>query len=102
MRPFKMFFGISIAVILFMFIARIAIVAFIVAGIMSIVYAIYRRMKDFITYDRFGEPYMKRAYHRQPRMEHNWNWQNRVEPLFNEDTPVYRKPVKNVHFIKTI
>ena len=97
MRPFKMFFGLSIAIILFSFIARIAIVAFIAAGIMSIVYAIYRRMKDFITYDRYGEPYMKRAYSRQPSMGY-YQGQNRVEPLFNEDIPNYRKTVHQVRF----
>lgn len=96
MRPFKMFFGLSIAIILFTFIARVAFVAFIAAGIMSIVYAIYRRMKDFITYDRYGEPYMKRAYNHQPRM--GYHSQNRVEPLFNEDIPNYRKTVHQVRF----
>lgn len=96
MRPFKMFFGFSIAIILFMFVARIAFVAFIAAGIMSIVYAIYRRMKDFITYDRYGEPYMERAYSHQPRM--GYNGQNRVEPLFNESIPNHRKKVHQVRF----
>ena len=94
-----MFFGLSIAIILFSFIARIAIVAFIAAGIMSIVYAVYRRMKDFVTYDRFGEPYMKRAYsqsHYQQRM--GYNPQNRVESLFNEDISNYRKTVHKVRF----
>ena len=99
MRPFKMFFGFSIAIIMFMFVARVAFVAFIAAGIMSIVYAIYRRMKDFVTYDRYGEPYMKRAYNynHQPKMGY-YNAQNRVEPLFNEDIPNHRKTVHQVRF----
>ena len=100
MRPFKMFFGFSIAIIVFMFIARVAFVAFIAAGIMSIVYAIYRRMKDFVTYDRFGEPYMKRAYAHQSRMA--YNGQNRVEPLFHEHTQNHHRTVHNPRFIKTI
>ena len=97
MRPFKMFFGLSIAIILFMFVARVAFVAFIAAGIMSIVYAIYRRMKDFVTYDRYGEPYMKRAYSHQPRMGY-YQTQNRVEPLFHEGIPNQRKTVHQVRF----
>ena len=96
MKPFKIFFGLSIAIILFSFIAKIAFFAFITAGIMSIVYAIYRRMKDFVTYDRYGEPYMKRAYAHQPRM--GYHTQNRVEPLFHESTPNYRETVHQVRF----
>ena len=57
MRDFRMFFGIAIGVILLMFVARIAIVAFVFAAIASIIYAIFRRVKDFITYDRYGQPY---------------------------------------------
>ena len=96
MRPFKMFFGLSIAIILFMFVAKVAFVAFIAAGIMSIVYAIYRRVKDFVTYDRYGEPYMQRAYSHQAKM--GYNSQNRVEPLFNESNSSYRKTVHQVRF----
>lgn len=90
MKPFKMFFGIAIAIIIFGFIIRVAFTAFIIAAVMSIIYAIYRRMKDFITYDRFGEYYIpKREY--QPKMQRQAYQE--VEPLFYETAQ--RQTVKN-------
>ena len=98
MRPFKLFFGIAVGVILFLFVARVAIMAFIIAGIMSIVYAIYRRLKDFITYDRYGEYYIPeyRTARPQYRLEHG------VEPLFQETFTRPRRTVNNVRFIDPI
>ena len=98
MRPFKMFFGIAVGVILFLFVARIAIMAFIIAGIMSIVYAIYRRLKDFITYDRYGEYYIP-EYQPQRSM---YRLESGVEPLVYEHHPRYRRPVRNVQFIDAL
>ena len=99
MRPFKMFFGLAIGIMLFLFLARIVFIAFIAAAVMSIVYAIYRRLKDFITYDRFGEYYMQ-GYHKESRL--NSNWKNEVEPLFYDSSPRPRSPIDNVQFIKAI
>ena len=79
MKPFKIFFGGAIALILLLFVARIVFAAFIIAAIMSIVYAVYRRMKNFITYDRNGDYYIP-AYHTQRSLNHHRN--NEVEPLF--------------------
>ena len=95
MRPFKLFFGIAVGVILFLFIARVAILAFIIAGIMSIVYAIYRRVKDFITYDRYGEYYIPeyRTARSRYQLDHS------VEPLFHEPYQRSRGPIKNIQFI---
>ena len=99
MRPFKMFFGIAVGLILFFFLARVAILAFIIAGVMSIVYAIYRRLKDFITYDRYGRYYI--PDYRNERNSYHLN--NRVEPLFHEaysDRYIGRgRPVRKVEFI---
>lgn len=81
MRPFKMFFGIAIAIIIFSFLIRVAFAAFVFAAVMSIIYAIFRRVKDFVTYDRYGEPYMKRQQFR-PRMQRQAYQE--VEPLFYE------------------
>jgi hypothetical protein len=75
-----MFFGIAIAAMLFLFVARIAIVAFVIAAALSIVYAVFRRVKDFISYDRYGEPYHKRPRH--PRMD---NYRNHgMESFYND------------------
>ncbi|MFT6149593.1 MAG: hypothetical protein ACJAUH_002287 [Saprospiraceae bacterium] len=76
-----MFFGFAIAIIVFGFVIRVAFSAFIIAAVMSIIYAIYRRVKDFVTYDRYGEHYIpKRQY--QPNMQRQAYQE--VEPLFYE------------------
>lgn len=101
MRPFKMFFGLAIGIIFFVFIARVVFVAFIAAAVMSIIYAVYRRIKDFITYDRYGEPYIKRYHpHYQPRLNRSMN--NGIEPLFYENVSRPATRVKNIQFIETI
>jgi|AntRauTorckE5430_2_1112549.scaffolds.fasta_scaffold16040_3 hypothetical protein len=81
MRPFKMFFGIAIAIIVFGFVIRVAFSAFIIAAVMSIIYAIYRRVKDFITYDKYGEHYIPKQDY-QPKMQRQ-AYQD-IEPLFHE------------------
>ena len=97
MRPFKMFFFLVIGVMLLMSVAKIAFFAFIVASIMSIFYAIYRRIKDFITYDSYGEHYIKS--HARSNMESKWT--NKAEPLFYEDFAKHRT-VNNIRFTQTI
>jgi hypothetical protein len=96
MRPFKMFFGIAIAIIVFGFVIRVAFAAFMIAAVMSIVYAIYRRVKDFVTYDRYGKPYIKKHQY-QPRMQ--GQAYHEVEPLFYEQPQ--RQTVRNARFIET-
>ena len=96
MRPFKMFFGMAIAIMFFLFVARVVVFAFIAAAFMSIIYAVYRRLKDFITYDRFGEYYLK-GYDSNPRLNPNWN--NQIEPLFHGSTRKYKTRNTNVRFI---
>jgi len=81
-----MFFGIAVVAILFLFVARVAIFAFIIAAIMSITYAVFRRVKDFITYDRFGNHYIP-EYQPARLRSHS---RNEIEPL------------KNIQFINTI
>jgi hypothetical protein len=99
MKPFKMFFGLSIAFMLFFFVARIAIVAFIAAAIMSIIYAVFRRVKDFVTYDSYGEPYMKRQRF-DSSLANNWNQQ--VEPLFHTAPTQHRSQNQATRYIQTI
>jgi len=96
MRPFKMFFGLSLAIMLFFFVARFFVFAFIAATIMSIVYAVFRRLKDFINYDRYGKPYLRRYEARQNIMS---NWNNEVEPLFYGSTVTSTRKRSDVHFV---
>ncbi len=99
MRPFRMFFGLAIGIMLFFFLAKIVVIAFIAAAVMSIIYAVFRRLKDFITYDRYGEYYIPR-YNNHPRFNNNWN--DEVEPLFHGNFSKRRSPVNNVRFIEAI
>lgn len=98
MRPFKMFFGFAIFIMLFSVVAKFLFIAFIIAAVMSIIYAVVRRIKHFITFDKNGEYYMKE--YRQPRME--YQWKNSVEPLFHDNSSTYHTMNHNTHFIKTI
>lgn len=93
-----MFFGIALIAILFLFVARVVIFAFIVAAVMSILYAVFRRVKDFITYDRYGEYYIPK-YKVSRISNHQYN---DVEPLFQEPFTRQRRPIKNIQFIDAL
>lgn len=47
MKPFRFFFGVSLALILFFFLARFVIWAMIAAAIMSIVFHLSRKVMNF-------------------------------------------------------
>lgn len=96
MRPFKMFFGLSLAIMLFFVVAKFFVLAFFAAAFMSIIYAVFRRLKDFITYDRYGEQYIKN-YATQARMERNWEPQ--VEPLFYGSSVKRQAYREDIHFV---
>ncbi len=99
MTPFKKFFVMAIGIMLLFFVAKVVFVAFVAAAMMSILYAIYRRVRDFITYDRYGESYIP-AYNNRSLYG---SWNSGVEPLFHEDrSKGSRKAVHNVRFIKAI
>ena len=57
MRPFKFFFGLSIAVILFFFVARVLIIAFVVAALLSLPFIILKKIKR--------ASYRHRRWHRE-------------------------------------
>jgi len=64
---------------------------------MSIVYAVFRRLKDFITYDRFGEYYIK-GYNHQAQVQTSWNQE--TEPLFYGAGQGYQyRNREQVHFV---
>lgn len=102
MRPFRFFFGLSIAIILFLFVARILFFALIVAAVMSIIYAIFRRMKDFITYDRNGDYYFPAYNNHYSSRRGNINMNDEVEPLFSEQYSRRRNPVSNIQFVDIV
>ncbi len=97
MRPFKIFFGLSLAFLIFFFVAKFVIFAFIAAIILSVIYAAFRRIKDFITYDRYGAPYMKERGMRPGLAS---RWENEAEPLFYGSQVSYHSHgSKDVRFI---
>ncbi|MEZ4687368.1 MAG: hypothetical protein R3B47_15250 [Bacteroidia bacterium] len=80
MRPFKMFFGIAIAVMLFLFVARIALIAFVVAAVMTVMYAAFKGLKSMAGYDR-GRAYYAGRHFGQERSPFGGE---AVEPLFHD------------------
>ena len=98
MIPFKVFFCLVIGITLLLFVVRVVFFAFIVASIMSIFYAIYRRIKDFVTYDRYGEYYIKSYANRRTESK----WKNRVEPLFYENMAQHKNANHNLRFTQNI
>lgn len=96
MKPFRMFFGLAVGIILFLFVARIAIVAFAIAAVMSILYAVYRRLKDFISRDNYRNSYIPNGYN--SRM--SYRSMNEVEPLFVSNQS--SRPTNQVRIITAI
>lgn len=81
MRPFKMFFGIAIAVMLFLFVARVALVAFVFAAIATVIFAAIKGLKNMAGGYERGPGYYARRYD-QAGMSPFRN--NAVEPLFHD------------------
>jgi hypothetical protein len=98
MKPFKMFFGLAIAIMLFFFVAKVMFIAFVVAAVMSIMYAVFRRVKDFVTYDRYGNSYMGGRQSSQM----SYSQSNSVEPLFQESTTRRHPKISNVQYVDVI
>lgn len=98
MRPFKVFFGIAVAVILFSLAIRVAFAAFVIAAVMSIIYAVFRRIKDFVTYDRYGNYYIPKPEYHRPQLQRQ---ENEVEPLFYDRQPQRQRVTNETRFIET-
>jgi len=96
MRPFKIFFGLSLAVMLFFFVAKFFVFAFITATVLSIIYALYRKIKYFITYDRNGEYYFKGFESSSRHLAYEGN---QTEPLFYGDRPSRNHSEENIRFV---
>ncbi|HEB61591.1 MAG TPA: hypothetical protein ENI82_00420 [Bacteroidetes bacterium] len=99
MKTFRIFFGLSIGIILFLFVAKIFFFAFVAAAIMSIIYAVFSRVKRLITYGQNGEHYMQR-HNFNPGYINNRN--DEVEPLFVDNMSGSRRTINNIKFIEAI
>jgi hypothetical protein len=93
-----MFFGIAIAVMLFLFVARIALIAFVFAAIMTVIYAAFKGLKNMMGSER-GPGYYTRQFDRAG-MSPTRN--NAVEPLFYGYQPGYRpKSDSETRYVET-
>lgn len=57
MKPFKFFFALSVGIILFLFFAKIVLIALIAAFVMSLVFGVFRKMKHFVQRTLWEEDY---------------------------------------------
>lgn len=57
MKPFKLFFALSLGIILFLFFAKIVLIALIAAFVMSVIYSGFRKMKHFVQRTLWEEDY---------------------------------------------
>lgn len=99
MRTFRMFFGLAIGFILFLFVARVLFFAFIAAAILSILYAVFRRLRDFINFDSNGAFYARESL---GNSEIRKDIHNETEPLFYEHFSGSRASIRNIKFVEAI
>lgn len=77
--PFRTFFGISVGLILFFFLARVLVTAFFIAAAMSLVFFVFRKIKNFFKYMTWEE----REYYQR----NSFNSFDKFERL--EDEPLF-------------
>ncbi|MEM1320644.1 MAG: hypothetical protein AAGG75_10340 [Bacteroidota bacterium] len=73
MRTFRMFFALSIGVLLFFFVAKFLVLAFIAAAILSLVFGGLRRLK-YRMQSRYEDRYFDYYRHRQPLFQEEEEW----------------------------
>jgi len=56
-HPFKFFFGLSLGVIVFFFVARVVVFALIMAAALSLLFFVGRKIKNFFKYMTWEEEY---------------------------------------------
>ncbi len=70
-RPFKFFFGLTLGIMAFMFLAKVFFFAFIIAGVMTLIFHFFRGIKySLMDLDRANHSdynrYENRRNHREP------------------------------------
>ena len=85
MRTFKMFFALSIGVILFFFVAKVLLIAFIAAAILTLVFGALCRIK----------------YHMQSHYEDRYfDHYRRQQPLFYDEEDLDYDRLPSVYYIE--
>lgn len=89
MRRFKLFFGIAVGIILFAFLAKIVLMALVVALVMSVVFGVFSKVKHFFQ-RTFMEEYEKDDY-----MDYS---DERTMPIWKEDL-FTETPIRGVVYL---
>ena len=81
-HPFKFFFGVSVALIVLFFLARVFVAALFMAAVLSLIFFVGRKIKNFFKYMTWeDEDY---HYRRDYRFRRNLPyWEREEEPLFD-------------------
>ena len=81
-RPFKFFFGLSIAIMLFFFLARVFVAAMFMAIGLSLAFFVLRKIKNFFKYMAWED---ERDYsYESPFRKNISHWEREEEPLFEQ------------------
>lgn len=99
MKPFKMFFGLAIALVLFFFVAKIMFIAFVVAAAASIMYAVFSRLKHYFTNGSYDNSYVGTS---PQDSQMSYSQHNGVEPLFQEKFIRRNPKITNVQYVDVI
>lgn len=90
-QPFKYFFGVAIAIMLFFFLARVFFAALIFAAIASTIFYLFRGIANFFKRMTWQDAdYDYRREYAMHRSSVNWN-NNAVEPLFEAGQRGFQK-----------
>ena len=80
-HPFKFFFGVSLGLIVLFFVARIFIAALFMAAVLSLIFFVGRKIKNFFKYMTWDdEDYNYRRDYRRRNLPY---WEREEEPLFD-------------------
>ena len=80
--PFKFFFALSIGVIVFFFLARVFVAALVMAAVLSLVFFVFRKIKNFFKYMTWEDRYdrYQRSYQYQRNLPY---WERKEDALFD-------------------
>lgn len=80
--PFKFFFAFSIGVIVFFFLARVFVAALVMAAVLSLVFFVFRKIKNFFKYMTWEDRYdrYQRSYQYQRNLPY---WEREEDTLFD-------------------
>lgn len=93
MKPFRFFFGVSLAIILFFFLARFVILALIFAAVLSVVFHLSRKLTNF---------FRNLSWEENDRYRGDFRNQYQFSPRYSRASEelFYNRPKKSVEFLE--